>query len=142
VYDSNNKPVRHSFLFTDASGARINQTSHSSHFTLQLTGKGCATTPDQENSMTLIVFPDKNDPGAIKDGGGATKNSVDIRGFMRDSDLAAVSNHLWSSARTNAQEKNRYYAPCQRGFYYGARQIVRCNTVLTVLGGVGGIMVV
>ncbi len=26
--------------------------------------------------------------------------------------------------------------------YYGARQIVRCNTVLTVLGGVGGIMVV
>ncbi len=28
------------------------------------------------------------------------------------------------------------------GSYYGARQIVRCNTVLTVLGGVGGIMVV
>ncbi len=28
------------------------------------------------------------------------------------------------------------------GWYYGARQIVRCNTVLTVLGGVGGIMVV
>ncbi len=26
--------------------------------------------------------------------------------------------------------------------YYGARQIVRCNTVLTVFGGVGGIMVV
>jgi len=26
--------------------------------------------------------------------------------------------------------------------YYGARQIVRCNTVLTVFGGVRGIMVV
>jgi len=26
--------------------------------------------------------------------------------------------------------------------YYNARQIVRCNTVLTVFGGVGGIMVV
>lgn len=117
VYDSNHKPVRHSFKFTDAAGALINQTFQGSRFTLQLTGKGCATTPDQENSMTLIAFPDKNDPGATRNGGGETGNSVDIRGFMRDSDLAAVSNHLWTSARTNAQEKNRYYAPCKRGFY-------------------------
>jgi len=31
---------------------------------------------------------------------------------------------------------------CGVSSYYGARQIVRCNTVLTVFGGVGGIMVV
>jgi len=92
-----------------------------------------------EIGADMSVFPTA---GHLASWGGQCPGNHQSAGKRRSGRPRQGSKWLNATLKDAAMGAIRTNDSYLQALYYGARQIVRCNTVLTVFGGVGGIMVV